>query len=85
MRAERDAERLIDRGEQIQWRNGPFQNPAAVLFTGSDDLPTLHASPGKHDRKTVRPVIAAGMSVNQRCPTKLTRTKDQNVIEHSSL
>ena len=85
VRVERDAERVVDRGQQVLGRDGPFLHVAAARLAGADDPAPLDAAAAEQDGEAVGPVVAAGVAVDQRRAAELAGAVDDDVVEHAAL
>ncbi len=82
MGVQRDAERLIQRRQEVAGGDRPLADLAAARLAGPDHLAALQPAAAQQHRKAVGPVVAAGVAVDQRRAAELARAVNDHVVEH---
>src|SRR5579884_2374474 len=79
-----DAEIVIESGENFAESHGAIAGVFTQAIGSADDLPCLHAATGQQSAAHLRPMIAASLLVDARCPPEFTPSDDRHVTEHSA-
>ena len=75
-----DAQRLVDRGEQVALADRVVLDILAVGVGGPVDLSALDAAAGQHHRPAADVVVAAGAVVDVRRPADLAHPHHERVL-----
>src|SRR5689334_22068102 len=84
MRVERDAQEVINRGEQVQGCDEPLVDSAPPFLAGADDAPPLNPTTGQQHTEAVGPMVAAGMAVHAGRPTELADTVYDGLVQQAA-
>src|SRR5437016_262235 len=79
------AQVVIDGGENLAEGDGPVGGIFAQVIGGADGLAAAHAAAGEESAADLRPVIAAGTTVDTRCAAELAPDHHSHIVQHAAL
>ena len=80
-----NSQQMIDRGEDVLWRERPFLDLFRLGVSGPNDLAHAHPAAGEQSEVHGRPVISAHMLIDTRTTTEFTPSQDGDFLIQAAL